>query len=83
MTLEDRIAKTLSIEITKEIDFEVLANLYLYDGWAEITIARKPREVVAEMILWCDSLGIIYHGRGQRWFFKEEKDAVLFSLRWA
>ena len=82
MTLEEEIAKKLSNEIASEIDFEFLADLYLHDGWTEITLARKPREVVGEMISWCDTLGMIHYGRGQRWLFKEEKDAVFFSLRW-
>ena len=64
------------------IDFRVQADIYLYEGWTEVNLPRQPRDMKVDIQTWCDSNSIICYGRGQRWMFKNQKDAVFFSLRW-
>jgi len=83
MTTEEKMISKAVKEIANEIDFHVLADLYSQDGWTEVNLPRQPRETVVDIISWCTSLDINCYGRGQRWVFEKQKDAVFFSLRWA
>ena len=81
--IEQDILNKAGKELSNEIDFHVLADLYLYDGWTEVNLHRQPRETVADIKNWCSNANIICYGRGQRWLFKERNDAVFFSLKWS
>ena len=79
--LEQDILNNAGKELSNEIDFHVLADLYLHEGWTEVNLPRPPREK-DDIRSWCASHSITYYGRGQRWMFEKQKDAVFFSLRW-
>jgi hypothetical protein len=82
-TLEEQTMEKLANEMASEIDFHVLADLYLYDGWTEVKLHRQPSETVTDIKNWCSNANIIHYGRGKRWLFKEHNDAVFFSLKWS
>ena len=81
--LEQDIINRAGKELSSEIDFHVLADLYSQDGWTEVNLPRQPRETVVEILSWCASHNIKCYGRGQRWVFEKKQDALFFSLRWA
>ena len=79
--LEQNIVNRAAKELSNEIDFHVLADLYLREGWTEVNLPRQPREK-DNIIAWFTSHNIHCYGRDQRWLFKKQKDAVFLSLRW-
>ena len=72
----EQIAKT----ILEEIDNEILVDILARCGWVQITIKERNQELIED---WCKESVGKYMNSGARWIFKDEKDAVLFALRWA
>ncbi len=73
-------------ELQEEIDWEVLCKTLKELDWVQIKIdwPRMTAITAHEIKEWCRAnLKGAYHGRGRTWIFSEEKDAMLFSLRWA
>ena len=85
--LEDALLDEMAHQIQEEIDWEVMCELMQISGWTQITVnwpIRMSESDAHEIKEWCrDNLKGLYKGRGKDWLFMEEKDAVLFSLRWA
>ena len=81
--LEAELAKTLQ----EEIDWEILSDMLKVSGWTGIEVrwpSRMSESDAHEIKEWCKAnLTGNYKGRGSSWIFQHEKDAVLFSLRWA
>ena len=83
LSRQDEIIEKLAKEMAEEIDFDVLANLYQHDGWAEVNLSREPSaQLYQEMIKWCNEHALVYYGRKKRWLFKDAKYATMFTLRW-
>ena len=85
MGLEEQLMHTASKEISNEIDFRILVDLCIADGWTKVVLTRRPSAVYIEMREWCRVQGFAHHTRslGRNWLFKEEKLATLFLLRWS
>lgn len=79
--IEDELVKTLSDEISKEIDFGISAELFNQIGWTEIKFTPSGRYF--EIDAWCKENTAGVHGYGSRWLFKDEKDITMFILRWS
>lgn len=81
--VEDELART----IQEEIDWEIMCDMMVKLGYTKIEMKWPDRidEVIAHNIKeWCrENLQGHYQGRKNIWLFADEKDAVLFSLRWA
>lgn len=79
--LEDELAKKLSAEIAKEIDFQVLRTL-LYNDWYEIVLTPMGHEKSEAIDCWikdecqgsCQHMGLVF-------LFEKQADAVMFALR--
>lgn len=81
------IAKDLAKALQEELDWEVMIDILKEVGYTHITM---PWPVIMndsrahEIKQWCrTNLREHYSGRGPNWFFKSERDATLFLLRWA
>jgi hypothetical protein len=79
--IDDSLLKTLTDEIQKEIDFEILSDLLSEDGWTEIKFTPSGRYF--EIDKWCEENTAGVQGYGSRWLFKDEKDITMFILRWS
>lgn len=79
--IQDEYAQILSEEIAKEIDFEILADMFVQSGWTEINFTPSGRYF--EIDAWCKENTAGVHGYGSRWLFKDEKDITMFILRWS
>lgn len=80
-------AEDLAKELQEEIDWEVMMDIMKESGYTHITMPWPTRinEMQAHAIKeWCRAnLKEHYSGRGQDWLFKNEKDAIMFTLRWS
>jgi hypothetical protein len=83
--LEDEIAATLSNEIAKEIDFEVLSLMLIKCGWFKVQLESLiSRKRSIDIIEWCESnTKHRYKSLGRTFVFQDQGDAVNFSLMWA
>ena len=84
--LENILAKEVSKHIADEIDFEVMSTLLVEScGWHKVR--RSPfvsNKEAVDIKSWIDkNCQEHVHSRGYTWIFESEKDALMFSLRWA
>lgn len=83
--IEDELAKILQ----EDIDWEIMVSLMVEVGWRKVTLTKPSTchtsffDDLQEIQDWCD-LNVLgkYMSRHKTWIFAEEKDAMLFSLRW-
>lgn len=68
--------------LQEEIDTEILFDLMKQLGWHSVELDTPVDEQVAAEWLSKNASGK-YKGRRQHWVFENEKDAVVFSLRWS
>lgn len=69
--------------LADEIDWNILANELINDGWAEVYVDNyhcKYRDGMAEWIY--DNIKGNKTGFRGRWLFKSASDANWFALRW-
>jgi hypothetical protein len=82
--LEDSIATTMSEEISKQIDFEILIDALIKSGWTKVVLSPMTHEHGLEIDEWvrhnCRS-GVQY--MGLVWLFEDAKEATMFILRWS
>jgi hypothetical protein len=80
--VEDELIKSFQ----EELDWRVRMDTFVADKYTQITMpwsgwmdAPKAQEIRD----WCrTNLTDHFLGRGPDWLFKNEKDAILFKLRW-
>lgn len=78
---EDEISKLLAAEIQKEIDWELLRDIFLSNGWHQITLQNTTpsREWIKENIQ-----SPFYASPGLNQFvFQDKHEATVFALRWS
>lgn len=73
------LADIFAAEIQKEIDNDILFSILESTGWIKISIANHDPSIKD----WCDEYmkGQV-RNNGSQYYFKDEKDATLFALRW-
>ncbi len=85
-TLEDieelNIDKEFSKILQEQIDWDILVkSRILHGGWHKVILSKFDR---SEVEAWCkEHICGEYESRGSIWVFKEEKDYILFLLRWS
>ena len=81
----EEFAKIIATEISEEIDQEVIRELIkTTNNCIEIKLQWVPKHThIEQMQLWCKNQGLsnLFHFY-QYWLFENEKDAILFLLRW-
>ena len=86
MNLEDEIVKTLSKEIAKGIDFEILTTILVDScGWTKVELPNKFLSASGiELHEWRKkNLTGNWKAHENVWLFEKSEDAVIFSLRWS
>lgn len=74
----DELAKILQEELDREILNETLKQQLRLKGWTEVT---PHTDVDTE---WCNAyIKKPYNKFGQHWYFSDERDATLFTLKWS
>lgn len=75
----NELADLFAAELQKEIDNEILFSILESTGWIKISIA-EPDPSIKE---WCDEyMKVQVRNNGLQYYFKDEKDATLFAMRW-
>ena len=77
---EDKFAKILQ----EEIDWEILASVFVKSGWTMIDLPRfRDRYESIDVEIWIDENCSGKHmKRGKTFVFEKKQDAEWFSLRW-
>lgn len=70
-------------ELSAEIDFQVIADIFAESGWVKISLEFDSREQSVDVLLWVEKNCQGKHiNRGGTFVFEESKDALLFELKW-
>jgi hypothetical protein len=84
MTTQDEIISRIAKDMADEIDWEILADIYLKNGWTEVILKDHWRYNLIEVDRWnkanCKGPATGYKNR---WLFREAADATWFTLRWS
>lgn len=81
--LYDEMVASAAKELADEMDWTIVADLCLENGWTEVMVDnyhRKYNDGMAEWIF--ENLKGDKTGYKGRWLFKQASDATWFRLRW-
>ena len=83
----ENVEKEMAKVLQEEIDWEVMIEVMIEIGWTKVNIdwPNQMSAVDAHKVKeWCRAnLQGHYKGRNKIWLFEQEKDAILFVLRWS
>jgi hypothetical protein len=84
MTLEEEILNKAGAELAREVDREVLWSMLVGIGWTRVLISLETSMVHATDIKeWLDSNTTgSYEKHRSDFMFENDKDAMLFILKW-
>ncbi len=78
---------TFGREIQEEIDWQVIVSVYKSQGWYFVRskYSKYTPDECFEILTWAKQhlSDNQYSHRGAEWIFKNEKEALLFSLTWS
>lgn len=78
--INDNLAKILQEELDREVLREVEKTTLKSQGWTEVTQHTKAK--ISDD--WCRQfIKNEYRIYGNCWYFKDERDATFFSLKWS
>jgi hypothetical protein len=85
MNLQDQILNHLGTEMSRGIDFEILADVMCRFGWHLVELDRyTDNHHAIDVREWvADNCSGEHRSHGAAWLFEQQSDAVLFKLRWA
>ena len=82
----DEIVNIAVENLRREIDNGVLYNCYIQAGWTQVTLPNNfvlNRSMLKSITTWCDEkCKYSWFQNHFNFCFKEEKDAIMFTLRW-
>jgi hypothetical protein len=84
MTLEEELMERAGIEMAREIDREVLWDMLAGLGWTRVMISLETSMVRASAIKeWLESNAQgSYERHRSDFIFENDKDAMIFILKW-
>lgn len=81
--LEKHIINDLGKQLAHEMDQHILIDFMLELGWKEINVNPWIHGSLSEINQWVESTIQGHTMRsGNRWVFEDQKDAIMFALRW-
>ena len=89
MNIEERIHNSLAEEIQKTVDYDVLCDVMVRFGWTVVEVKYFSGDGDTlhrwvDVMKWVDANCTGQHKEHLgKWLFEIEKDATMFSLRWA
>lgn len=84
-SIEDDVYRKVAAEVSAEIDWEIISELFVSDGWIRVTLSfhNRKQPSVDEIQDWViENIQGSFKSHGNSWLFRDEKDAALFALRW-
>lgn len=82
MNLEQELADKLAKEISDQIDWNILSEILISNGWTRV-IREPVFNWNEDVTSWLDTVRIGHvRSMGNEWLFEKEQDAIMFSLRW-
>ena len=84
MTLEEEMIAKAGKEMANEIDREVLWGMLQNIGWKRVMLNRlQDNNHAVDITLWLEeNIKYPFERNGRDFLFENEKDALLFILRW-
>ncbi len=84
INLEKELLKNTSKRLAEEIDWGLLVDMFVKQGWTMIDLPPfKDRYEAIDIELWIDDNCTGKHSkRGKTFVFEKKEDAAWFSLRW-
>lgn len=84
-TMQQEFEDYLATEMSRSMDFEILADVMTRFGWHLVELDRYRNNMHAvDVRAWVlENCQGEHRSHGASWLFKESADAVLFKLRWA
>jgi hypothetical protein len=85
MNLQEQVLEDLSKQMADSIDLQIMFTMLKEDGWTSISITRfQDNHHAVDITYWLEeNIKGEYLRDGRDFIFKESKDAILFTLRWA
>jgi hypothetical protein len=81
-SISKELSDMLADEIRKEIDFEIMTRMLCEQGWIQCKSADHYSRV--DIKEWADKhCGGKIQGLGSNWLLSNEKDVILFILKWS
>ena len=83
-TLEQEFAEWAATEMSRSMDFEILADVMVEMGWHRIELDRYTDNYHAiDVREWvATNCSGEHRNNGATWLFKKSQDAIMFKLRW-
>jgi len=83
-TLEEDILNKAGVEMAREIDREILWGMLEGIGWTRVMLDRlQDNKHAIDITIWLEeNIKNPFERNGRDFIFENEKDAVLFILRW-
>ena len=77
-----------NIEMAKEIEWDVIAQQLVKKGWTKVVLNSLTPTLgmkhSVDVVMWADENCVDrFLHNGRTWYFKSEKDATMFILKWA
>lgn len=85
MNLQEQVSADLSKQMASSIDLQIIFIMLKEDGWIPVSISRfQDNHHAIDITCWLEeNIKEEYLRDGRDFIFKNSKDAVLFTLRWA
>jgi len=85
MDLQNNLIEKMSVELAKDMDFQILGDMLVEIGWVRLFVNYSPPERSwVKMKQWVDdNCQGAHQEHNGIWLFENQKDANWFTLRWA
>lgn len=79
------IANRFAAQLAKEIDWELIADMLVADGWTKAEIVPFSRPELQRCVLEWVRTNVQGHYQNfeTQYVFQNEKDALMFMLKWS
>ena len=83
--LEEEMTKVLADEISQEIDFGIIAEIMIQQGWHKVQLSPfKNNNHAVDIKYWVEEHCHYDHmNHGTTFIFEDQGDAVNFTMKWA
>lgn len=83
-TMEQEFAEWSAAEMSRSMDFEIIADVMCRIGWNRIDLDRyTDNHHAIDVRVWVEENCQGEHrSNGATWLFRKQADAVMFKLRW-
>ena len=83
MDLESDIIDEMGQQMANEMDQHILIGFMLELGWHEVVVDPWQHSSLGAIQHWVKDTVVNPHMHtGNRWVFEDEKDAIIFALKW-